>query len=124
KLVWKFNVVAKVGEPGGDSWPAKDHEKFGGGHNWSESTIDVENGIMFIPTGTARYDFYGANRPGANLYTDSLLALDARTGKLKWHFQAVHHDLWDYDLPQAPKLLTLHKDGKEIQAVAQATTFS
>jgi quinoprotein glucose dehydrogenase len=123
KLVWKFNVIAKVGEPGGDTWPARDHEKFGGGHNWNESTIDVENGIMFIPTGTARYDFYGANRPGNNLYTDSLLALDARTGKLKWHFQAVHHDLWDYDLPQAPKLLTLHKDGKVIPAVAQGTKF-
>jgi len=121
KLVWVFHVVPEKGEFGYDTWPEKDHEREGGVHNWSESTIDDQLGIMFIPTGTARYDFYGGNRPGNNLFGNSLLALDANTGKLKWYFQAVHHDLWDYDFPQAPKLLTIHKDGKAIPIVAQAS---
>jgi quinoprotein glucose dehydrogenase len=121
KLVWQFHVVPHKGEFGANTWPEKDHEKEGGVHNWSESTIDDELGIMFIPTGTARYDFYGGNRPGNNLFANSLLALDANTGKRIWHFQAIHHDLWDYDFPQAPKLLTIHKDGKDIPIVAQAS---
>jgi quinoprotein glucose dehydrogenase len=121
KLVWVFHTVPEKGEPGAETWPEKDHEKEGGVHNWSESTIDDQLGIMFIPTGTARYDFYGGNRAGKNLYANSLVALDAATGKLKWYFQAVHHDLWDYDFPQAPKLLTIHKDGKDIPIVAQAS---
>jgi glucose dehydrogenase len=121
KLVWVFHVVPEKGEFGYDTWPEKDHAAEGGVHNWSESTIDDELGIMFIPTGTARYDFYGGNRPGNNLFANSLLALDANTGKRIWHFQAIHHDLWDYDFPQAPKLLTIHKDGKDIPIVAQAS---
>ena len=121
KLVWVFHVVPEKGEFGYDTWPEKDHAAEGGVHNWSESTIDDELGIMFIPTGTARYDFYGGNRPGNNLFGNSLLALDANTGKRIWHFQAIHHDLWDYDFPQAPKLLTIHKDGKDIPIVAQAS---
>jgi len=121
KLVWVFHTVPEKGEYGYDTWPAKDHEEEGGVHNWSESTIDDQLGIMFIPTGTARYDFYGGNRPGNNLFANSLLALDANTGKRIWHFQAIHHDLWDYDFPQAPKLLTIHKDGKDIPIVAQAS---
>ncbi len=68
-------------------------------HNWSESTIDTKLGIIYIPTGTARYDFYGGNREGNNLFANSIIALDAQTGKRLWHFQAVHHDLWDYDIP-------------------------
>ena len=121
KLVWQFHVVPRKGEFGYDTWPAKDHEKFGGVHNWSESTIDPELGIMYIPTGTGRYDFYGGTRPGNNLFANSILALDAKTGKRIWHFQAVHHDLWDYDFSVAPKLLTIHKDGKDIPIVAQAS---
>jgi quinoprotein glucose dehydrogenase len=121
KLVWVFHTVPEKGEYGYDTWPAKDHDKEGGVHNWSESTIDDQRGIMFIPTGTARYDFYGGNRAGNNLFANSLIALDANTGKRLWHFQAVHHDLWDYDFPQAPKLLTIHKDGKTIPIVAQAS---
>jgi quinoprotein glucose dehydrogenase len=84
-------------------------------------TLDVENGILFVPLASAKYNFYGVNRPGNNLYANSLVALDAHTGKYLWHFQIVHHDLWDYDLPVAPKLLTLNKDGQRIEAVAQAT---
>ena len=121
KLVWVFHTVPEKGEFGYDTWPAKDHEREGGVHNWSESTIDDQLGIMYIPTGTARYDFYGGNRPGNNLFANSLIAIDANTGKRIWHFQAIHHDLWDYDFPQAPKLLTIHKDGKAIPIVAQAS---
>jgi quinoprotein glucose dehydrogenase len=121
KLVWVFHTVPKKGQFGADTWPDKDREKFGGVHNWSESTIDPVAGVVYIPTGTARFDFYGGNRPGNNLFANSVLALDARTGKRLWHFQTVHHDLWDYDLPVAPKLLTIHKDGKDIPIVAQAS---
>ena len=81
-------------------------------HNWSEFTIDPETGIAYIPTGTARYDFYGGNRAGQQPVRQLDLAIDARTGKRLWHFQTVHHDLWDFDLPNAPKLMTIHQDGK------------
>jgi glucose dehydrogenase len=120
-LKWAFNMVPRIGEFGSDSWPEKDREKFGGGHNWSELTVDPESGIAFIPTGSPRFDFYGGNRPGDNLFGNSLLALDARTGKRLWHFQVVHHDLWDYDLPNAPKLMTITRDGKAIPVVVQTT---
>jgi glucose dehydrogenase len=120
-LKWVFHVVPRIGEFGSDTWPEKDREKFGGVHNWSESTLDTEMGIIFVPTGTARYDFYGGNRPGDNLFGNSLIAIDARTGKRLWHFQTVHHDLWDLDLPVAPKLMTITKDGKRIPIVAQAS---
>ena len=90
-------------------------------HNWSELTVDEENGIAFIPFGTARFDFFGGNRAGNNLFANSLVALDARTGKRLWHQQLVHHDLWDYDLPQAPKLLTIRDGRRTRDVVAQAT---
>ena len=121
KLVWMFHVIPQIGEFGADTWPVKDHEKFGGGHNWSESTIDPELGIIYIPTGAGRYDFYGGNRPGNGLFANTILALNASTGKRIWHFQAVHHDLWDYDFATAPKLLTIHKDGKDIPIIAQVS---
>jgi quinoprotein glucose dehydrogenase len=121
ELEWIFHSVPRPGEFGADTWPDNDPRRFGGVHNWSESTVDAERGIVFIPTGTARYDFYGANRPGANLFGNSIVALDARSGERLWHFQTIHHDLWDYDVPQAPKLLTVRHDGREIAAVAQAT---
>jgi quinoprotein glucose dehydrogenase len=119
-LKWVFNVVPRVGQFGSDTWPEKDREKFGGVHNWSEFTIDPETGIAYIPTGTARYDFYGGNREGNNLFANSIVALDARTGERKWHFQTIHHDLWDMDLPNAPKLMTITKDGKQIPVVIVA----
>ena len=120
KLAWVFHTVPEKGQFGADTWPDKDREKFGGVHNWSESTMDDEAGVIYIPTGTARYDFYGGNRPGNNLFANSILALDARTGKRLWHFQTVHHDLWDYDLPQAPKLMTITRKGKKIPVLIQA----
>jgi glucose dehydrogenase len=118
-LAWVFHTVPRPGETGADTWPEEGLGNYGGAHNWSESTVDPELGIIYVPTGTARYDFYGANRVGANLFADSLLALDARSGKRLWHFQMIHHDLWDYDLPTAPKLLTVEHDGMKIPAVAQ-----
>lgn len=121
KLAWTFNVRPLKGEFGYDTWPEKDHDRMGGIHNWSESTVDDEAGVVYIPTGTARYDFYGGNREGNNLFANSILALDAKTGKRLWHYQTVHHDLWDFDIPLAPKLMTVKKDGKDVPVVVQAT---
>jgi quinoprotein glucose dehydrogenase len=118
-LQWIFHTVPRPGEFGADTWPELGVGNYGGVHNWSESTVDSELGIVYIPTGTARYDFYGGNRHGENLFGNSLIALDARSGKRLWHFQTIHHDLWDYDLPTAPKLLTVVHDGITIPAVAQ-----
>lgn len=123
QLKWVFHTVPEKGEFGYDTWPEKDREKFGGVHNWSELTIDPNTGIAYIPTGTARYDFYGGNREGDNLFANSIVALDVETGKRVWHYQVLHHDLWDWDNPQSPKLLTIRKDGKTIPVVIQATKF-
>jgi glucose dehydrogenase len=121
KLVWVFHSVPHPGEFGYETWP-KDFWKTGGGvHNWNEFSIDDKRGIAYIPFGTGRYDFYGANRHGQNLFGNSVVALDARTGKRLWHFQTVHHDLWDYDLPTAPRLLNVKHDGKTVEAIAQPT---
>jgi quinoprotein glucose dehydrogenase len=118
-LQWIFHTVPRPNEFGANTWPDAGRGQYGGVHNWSESTVDSELGIVYIPTGTARYDFYGGNRHGENLFGNTLLALDARSGKRLWHFQTIHHDLWDYDLPTAPKLLTVVHDGISIPAVAQ-----
>lgn len=121
-LKWSFNTVPREGEFGYDTWPAgEDRSQYGGVHNWSESTVDTELGIVFIPTGTPRYDFYGGNREGDNLFGNSLIALDANTGERLWHFQIVHHDLWDFDLPVAPKLMTITRNGQQVPIVIQAT---
>jgi glucose dehydrogenase len=121
ELKWVFHSVPAKGEFGADSWPEGFLGTGGGVHNWSELSVDDKRGIVYIPFGTARFDFYGGNRKGNNLFGNSLVALDAHTGKRLWHYQLVHHDLWDYDLPQAPKLLTLRKDGRNVDVVAQAT---
>src|SRR6185436_7146582 len=123
KIAWVFHSIPQPGEFGYDTWPEGAYKKAGGVHNWSEFTIDEQRGIAFIPFGTARFDLCGGDRPGNNLFANSLVALDARTGKRLWHQQLVHHDLWDYDLPQAPKLLTLRQNGRNIDVVAQATKF-
>ncbi len=123
KLLWAFHVIPRPGEFGYETWPPEAWKTVGGVHNWNEMTIDEKRGIAYIPLGTSRYDFYGANRKGNNLFGNSLLALDIRTGKRLWHYQLVHHDLWDYDLPVAPKLLTVKHDGKNVDIVAQATKF-
>lgn len=121
KLEWTFHTIPHPGEYGYDTWP-KDAYKYVGAVNvWSEMSVDQKNGIVFLPLGSPTYDFYGADRLGSNLFGNSLVALNARTGKRLWHYQTVHHDLWDYDLSPAPQLLTVNRDGKSIDAVAVAT---
>jgi quinoprotein glucose dehydrogenase len=119
-LVWTFHTVPHPGEFGYDSWPKDAWKTVGGANAWSGMSLDVKRGIVFVPTASPKYNFYGANRPGANLFGDSLLALDARTGKRIWHYQMVHHDIWDYDNSTAPQLLTVTHDGKRIEVVAEA----
>jgi quinoprotein glucose dehydrogenase len=121
KLVWTFHTIPYPGEFGHETWPEGAWQKGGGANCWGEMSLDEDRGIVYIPTGAPVYDFYGSDRKGNNLFADSLLALDARTGKLKWHFQFVHHDLWDYDETAAPQLLTVRHDGKDVPVVAQAT---
>ena len=118
-LVWAFHTVPHPGEFGYQTWPREAWKTVGGANAWSELALDVKRGIVFVPTASPKYNFYGANRKGANLFGDCLLALDARTGKRIWHFQMVHHDIWDYDNATAPKLLTVQHDGKMVDVVAQ-----
>lgn len=121
ELVWTFRTIPRTGEPGAETWPRDARQTVGGANVWSEFTVDEARGIVFAPTASAKYNFYGADRVGANLYADCLLALDARTGRRLWHYQMVHHDIWDYDAPTAPKLLTIRREGKAIDVVAQVT---
>ncbi len=121
RLVWTFHTIPHPGEFGYETWPKDAWKKVGGANVWSELTLDESRGILYAPTASAKYNFYGVDRAGANLFADTLLALDARTGKRLWHFQMVHHDIWDYDDPTAPKLLTLHQKGKAIDVVAQVS---
>lgn len=120
KLVWTFHTVPRPGELGYDTWPKDAWKTVGGANAWSELSIDERRAIVYVPTGSPKYNFYGANRTGANLFGDCLLALDARTGRRLWHFQMVHHDIWDYDNATAPKLLTVRHKGKSVDVVAQA----
>ena len=113
ELAWTFHTIPQPGEFGYDTWP-KDAWKYAGGVNvWGEITLDAKRGIAYLPVSSPTYDYYGADRIGMNLFSDCLLALDARTGKRLWHFQMVHHDLWDYDPTAAPQLITVRKDGKK-----------
>ena len=102
-LRWSFHTIPQPGEPGHDTWPKDAWQYIGGANSWPGMTLDAERGVVFVPTGSAAADFYGANRLGDNLYANCLLALDAATGKLRWHFQFVKHDLLDRDLPSAPR---------------------
>jgi glucose dehydrogenase len=120
KLVWRFHAVPQPGEPGHDSW-GEGWKDRGGPAIWGLITVDQERGMVFIPTGNPGGSFYGGDRPGNNLYAVSVLALDANTGKYKWHYQTTHHDLFDSDLSGAPALVDVVKDGKRIPAVAQVT---
>jgi len=123
KLAWTFHTIPEPGEKGFDTWPSDAFQNLhiGAVNNWSGMALDVKTGTIFIPLGSAAPDFYGANRKGANLFANCLLALDAGNGKYKWHFQMIHHDLWDRDPPASPNLITVTKDGKRIDAVAQTT---
>ncbi len=120
-IKWSFHTIPHPGEFGYDTW-APDSWKLNGGANaWSGVTVDPERGLVFFATGSASSDFYGANRIGDNLFANSVVALDANTGKRAWHFQALKHDLWDRDFPAAPALVTVTRDGRPVDAVAQIT---
>ena len=121
ELAWTFHTIPHPGEPGYETWPPDAYKYSGGVNCWAGMSVDAERGMVFLALGSPSYDFYGADRVGANLYGNCVLALDAATGHYKWHFQTVHHDIWDYDLPCPPNLVTVKQDGKEIGAVAQAT---
>ena len=121
KLLWVFHTVPRPGEPGYDTWPKDAYKYMGGVDAWGELTVDDKHGIVFVPLASAKYELYGGDRPGNNLYADSLVALNARTGKKLWHYQTIHHDLWDYDMNAAPQLVTVEHDGKKVDAVAQAS---
>ena len=122
KQQWIFHTIPQPGEYGYDTWNDSTAWKYIGGANaWSGFSLDEERGIVFVSTGSASYDFYGGKRKGSNLFANCLIALNAATGKRIWHFQLVHHDLWDRDLPSPPALVTLYHDGKKIDAAAQTT---
>jgi quinoprotein glucose dehydrogenase len=121
KLRWSFHTIPHPGEFGYDTWPKDAWKSSGAANNWAGMSVDLKRGIVYVPTGSAAFDFYGADRIGDDLFADCLMALNAETGKRIWHFQEVRHDLWDRDLPAAPALLTVTRDGKQIDAVAQTT---
>lgn len=118
---WIFHTIPHPGEFGAETWSPDSWKQNGGANNWAGLVIDHERGLAFVPTGSAAFDFWGGNRVGANLFANCLLALDAATGTRRWHFQFVHHDLWDRDLPAPPTLCTVTRHGKKIAAVAQIT---
>ena len=121
QLRWTFHTIPQPGEYGYETWPKDAWKYTGGANNWAGMALDVKRGLVYVPTGSAAFDFYGANRHGDNLFANTLLCLDAKTGKRKWHFQMVRHDVWDRDLPAAPTLVTVNRNGRTIDAVAQAT---
>ena len=121
KTVWTFHTIPQPGETGYDTWSENAYQEVGGVNSWCGMSVDEKRGIVFIPTGSASFDFYGGNRKGKNLYANCLLAIEAATGKLIWHYQLVHHDIWDFDLPAPPNLLTVSQNGKQVDAVAQVT---
>ena len=121
KLVWTFHTVPYPGEPGYETWSTDAYKVVGGVNNWAGMSIDSKRGMVFLGLGSPSYDFYGKDRKGSNLYGNCVIALDAATGKHIWHFQTVHHDMWDYDLPAPPVLVTINKNGEKVDAVAQIT---
>jgi quinoprotein glucose dehydrogenase len=121
KLRWSFHTLPHDGEFGEDTWPKGAWKTSGAANNWAGMTVDTERGVVYVPTGSAAFDFYGADRVGDDLFANCLIALNAETGERIWHFQGVRHDLWDRDFPAPPVLLTVLRDGKKIDAVAQTT---
>lgn len=121
KLRWRFHTVPHPGEPGYETWPAEAWKTAGAANNWAGMALDAKRGIVYAPTGSAVMDFYGGDRVGDDLYANTLLALDANTGKRLWHFQGVHHDIWDRDFPSPPALFSVTRGGKTVEALAQTT---
>jgi glucose dehydrogenase len=124
RLLWSFHTVPRAGEPGVDTWEGDSWKDRSGTNAWTYMTVDVDRGLVFAATGSPTSDFYGADRRGKNLYANSVVALDAGTGRLRWHQQLVHHDIWDWDLPAAPTLVEVRRDGRTVPAVAQITKMS
>ena len=120
-LRWTFHTIPRPGEFGYDTWPKDAWKNAGAANNWAGMAVDAKRGIVYVPTGSAVFDFYGGDRIGNDLFADSLIALDAQTGKRIWHFQGVHHDLWDRDFPAPPAMVTVTRDGKRVDAIAQTT---
>ncbi len=122
KLKWVFHTIPYPGENGHDTWEdTAAYKHLGAANSWAGFSMDEKRGLLFAPTGSAAYDFWGGKRLGAGLFANCVLALDAATGKLIWHYQVIHHDMWDKDLPTAPVLVTIKKDGVDIDAIAQPT---
>ena len=119
--VWRFKTVPESGEPGNDTWKDESWKYVGHTNAWAPFTVDSTRGLVYLPIGTPTNDWYGGERKGANLYAESIVCLDARTGKLVWHFQIAHHGLWDYDLPAPPNLLTITHEGRRVDVVAVPT---
>ena len=124
RLRWSFHTIPHPGEFGYDTWPPDAWKYSGSANNWAGMVVDAKRGIVFAPTGSAAFDFYGGGRHGDNLFANTLLALDAQTGKRIWHFQLVRHDIWDRDFPSPPVLVTVRHNGRRVDAVAQATKHS
>ena len=121
KLVWRFHIVPRAGEFGNDTWQGDSWKDRAGVNPWSMMSVDTERGIVVVPLTSAATDFYGGDRQGQNLFADCILALDAASGRRLWHFQTIHHDLWDWDLPAQPNLVTVRRNGRNVPAVAQVT---
>ena len=121
KVRWIFHTIPHPGEYGYETWPPDAWKRAGGANAWSGITVDEKRGLVFLPTGSAAFDFWGGNRQGSNLFANCVLALNAATGERVWHFQAVHHDIWDRDLPAAPNLVTVRHNGRRVDGVAQIT---
>ncbi len=121
KVRWTFHTIPHPGELGYETWPKDAWTYIGGANNWAGMCLDEKRGLVFVPTGSAAFDFYGSNRLGDDLFANTLLALNAATGERVWHFQAVKHDLWDRDFPSAPTLVTVQREGHAVDAVAQIT---
>lgn len=121
KLTWIFHTIPRPGEMGYDTWPKDAYKKIGAANNWGGMALDEKRGMVYFGTGSPSVDFYGGERAGANLFSDCIIALNAETGKMEWYYQTVHHDLWDYDIPCPPNLVTLKHNGKPVDAVVQTT---
>ena len=117
--VWRFSPIPQPGEYGHETWADSSWAFVGHTNVWAPFTADIERGLLYLPVSTPSNDFYGGHRGGDNLFAESILCLDARTGKRVWHFQTIHHGVWDYDLPAAPVLATIEVDGRSIDAVIQ-----
>ncbi len=118
---WSFHTIPHPGEFGYESWPKDAWKYSGAANNWAGMAVDAKRGIVYVPTGSAAFDFYGGDRRGDDLFANCLIALNAETGERIWHFQGVRHDLWDRDFPSPPTLVTVNRDGKDVDAVAQTT---